>query len=149
MINTLPSPKTRQKMVQRGRGTGSGKGGHTTGRGTKGQKSRAGYKSPRRGFEGGQMPLSRRLPKLRGFTRAFIKSGIKRYQLQLSEVAEAVESKVDALTLLEAGLISPVSKKISVKILFDTEIDKKIEVEGIQVSARAKAAIEKAGGSVS
>ncbi len=136
-------------MVRKGRGYGSGKGGHTVGRGTKGQKSRSGYSRPRPGFEGGQMPLSRRLPKLRGFTRGFIKSTITKFQLQLSEVAEAVEGNtVDAVTLLEAGLIRPVSKKITVKILFDKDIDKKLTVEGIQVSKTAKAAIEKAGGEV-
>jgi large subunit ribosomal protein L15 len=149
MLHTLPSPKTKQKMVRKGRGHGTGKGGHTVGRGTKGQKSRSGYSSPRPGFEGGQMPLSRRLPKLKGFTRAYFKSRIKRFQLKLSEVAAVIEDgKVDALTLLESGLIKPVSKKISVKILFDKEITKKLSVEGIAVSATAKAAIEKAGGEV-
>lgn len=153
MINNLPSPKQNKKMVRKGRGYGSGKGGHTVGRGTKGQKSRSGYSSARPGFEGGQMPLSRRIPKLRGETkgrsREYFRSQVKKFQLQLSQVAAAVKGdKVDAVSLLEAGLIQPVSKKISVKILFDKDIDKKLIVEGISVSATAKAAIEKAGGEV-
>lgn len=149
MIDTLPSPKSTRKMVRRGRGFGTGKGGHTVGRGTKGQKSRSGYSIPRPGFEGGQMPLSRRLPKLKGFTRGYFKSQLKRFTLQLSEVAEVVEgNEVNVLTLLQAGLIQPVSKKVAVKIVFDKDIKKKLVVEGVPVSATAKAAIEAAGGEV-
>lgn len=66
--------KIKSKSTRRvGRGYGSGRGGHTVGRGQKGQKSRSGYTQPRPGFEGGQMPLSRRLPKFKGFRRAFFK----------------------------------------------------------------------------
>jgi ribosomal protein L15 len=66
--------KIKSKSTRRvGRGYGSARGGHTVGRGQKGQKSRSGYTQPRPGFEGGQMPLSRRLPKFKGFRRAFFK----------------------------------------------------------------------------
>lgn len=149
MLNTLPSPKTTKKMVRKGRGYGSGKGGHTAGRGTKGQKSRSGYSRPRPGFEGGQLPLSRRLPKLKGFTRGYFKANVKRYHLKLSELAEVLDTdQINIQTLLEAGFVAPLSKKVAVKILFDKQIDKKLVVEGIQVSAKAKEAIEKAGGEV-
>ncbi len=152
MIEKLPSPKTNKKKMRIGRGMGSGKGGHTATRGMKGQKSRSGYTAPRQGFEGGQMPLSRRLPTLRGESsrsrgRGFVTSKYKKYALQLSDVANAVKGeKVNLETLVEAGLITRQSKKAAVKILFDQEIDKKLVIENIPVSAEAKKAIEKAGG---
>jgi len=149
MIHSLPTPKSKKAKVQVGRGIGTGHGGHTAGRGTKGQKSRSGYSRPRPGFEGGQMPLARRLPKLRGFSRNWLSSGVQRFQLPLSLVAEVIaDGKVNVETLVENGLIRPVSKKISVKILFDAEIDKALSIEGIPMSAKAKAAVEKAGGKV-
>lgn len=149
MIHTLPSPKTNKGKVQVGRGPGSGHGAHTTGRGTKGQKSRAGYTRSRPGFEGGQMPLSRRLPKLKGFTRGFAEANRKHFTLQLSEVVAAVEGdQINADTILESGLLSTVSKKLTLKIVFDQKIEKAVTVEGIPVSESAKAAIEAAGGQV-
>lgn len=149
MIHTLRSPKSKKPKVQVGRGIGTGHGGHTAGRGTKGQKSRSGYSRPRPGFEGGQMPLARRLPKLRGFSRGWLMSSVKNFELPLTVVAEVVEAeKVDIESLITAGLIKPVSKKVSVKILFDGEINKPLHIEGLQVSAKVRAAVEKAGGSV-
>lgn len=154
MLQTLPSPKTKSKRTQVGRGIGSGHGGHTTGRGTKGQKSRSGYSRPRPGFEGGQMPLSRRLPTLRGkpgqgVTRRHFTAGTKRIVLKLSEVSQRVEGKkIDNETLLAAGLLSTTSKKLHVKILFDKPITEALTVEGVEVSKSAQAAIERAGGSV-
>lgn len=149
MLHQLPSPKTKTTKTQVGRGVGSGHGGHNSGRGTKGQKSRSGYSRPRPGFEGGQMPLSRRIPKLPGFSRGPLVANVKRYNLQLSDVAEVLgDGEVNIETLLESGLIQPVSKKIQVKILFDQKIDKKLVVIGIPVSSKAKEAIESAGGSV-
>jgi large subunit ribosomal protein L15 len=100
------------------------------------------------------MPLSRRLPKLRGESnksrgRAFAATREYNFELKLSEVAAKVKgNKVDNETLLEAGLLRPISKKISVKILFDKEISKKLQVEGVQVSKTAQEAITKAGGTV-
>lgn len=152
MINQLPSPKTNKGKVRKGRGYGSGLGGHTVGRGTKGQKSRSGYSRPRPGFEGGQMPLSRRLPKLRGLSnksrsRAFKTINTKKYLLKLTEVADKVKgSEVNNQTLLEAGLIQPTSKKVGVKIVCDGKISKKLQVSGVQLSGPAKQAIEAAGG---
>jgi large subunit ribosomal protein L15 len=148
MINTLPSPKTKKSRVQVGRGYGSGKGGHTSGKGTKGQRSRTGYNSPRPGFEGGQMPLSRRLPKLRGFSRGLFKSNVRDFEVKLSDIAKLDADTITVDTLLEYGLIRPTSKKASVKVLFDTEIDKKITLEGIAASKKVIEAIEKAGGEV-
>jgi large subunit ribosomal protein L15 len=154
MINNLQSPKTTKARIQIGRGIGSGKGGHTVGRGTKGQKSRSGYTRPRPGFEGGQMPLSRRLPTLRGQSqksrgRGFAEPHIIRHVFQLSEVVEAVEGDViNNEALLQAGLIRTKSQTVSVKVVFDQPIAKAVTFEGIPVSAAAKAAIEKAGGKV-
>lgn len=155
MLNTLPSPKTKQKKTRIGRGTSSGHGGHASTRGTKGQKSRTGSKRPRPGFEGGQMPLSRRLPKLRGFgqkrqgnLRGYYKAGIETFLLPLSIVAENVNGKVDVVSLYENGLIPSSSKKVRIKILFDKQINAKLNVEGIEVSKTAKSEIEKQGGSV-
>lgn len=152
MIDKLPSPKTNSKKMRIGRGTGSGKGGHTATRGMKGQKSRSGYSAPRKGFEGGQMPLSRRLPTLRGQSsksrgRGFVTTKFNKFALKLSEVASAIKGdKVNLQSLEEAGLITRQSKKAQVKVLFDKEIDKKLVFEGIPVSESAKKAIEKAGG---
>lgn len=153
MLDKLPSPKTTKKQPRVGRGYGR-RGGHTVGRGMKGQKSRSGYKAPRKGFEGGQMPLSRRLPTLRGQSkksrgRGFATANLDHYVLQLSEVADAVkDGKVNNQTLFEAGFITTKSQKISIKILFDQDIDKKLQVEGVPMSENAKKAVEKAGGSV-
>jgi large subunit ribosomal protein L15 len=149
MLNTLPSPKTNKGKVQAGRGYSSGHGGHASGRGTKGQKSRSGYSRPRRAFEGGQMPLSRRLPKLKGFSRGFATKNVKHYTLKLSEVAANIESnQVNIETLAAVGLIKNFSKKLSVKIVFDQNIDKALQIEGIPTSKTAQQAIEQAGGSV-
>lgn len=153
----LPSPKTKSKSVQVGRGYGSKRGGHTTGRGTKGQKSRSGYTKARQGFEGGQNPLAKRLPKLKnkagGSTRsrAFITSKIVKKPLQLSMLAENFNDGdvISIETLIEKNIIKPLSHKtVSVKVLFDYDIDKKLEIQDIQVSGAAKEAIEKAGGKV-
>ncbi|MCA9379190.1 50S ribosomal protein L15 [Candidatus Dojkabacteria bacterium] len=148
MTNNLPSPKSTKKQPQVGRGYAR-RGGHTTGRGTKGQKSRSGYSRPRPGFEGGQMPLSRRLPKLKGFSRAFKTANAKHINLQLSELATTFGSaEVGVEELFAAGFINNLSKKISVKVLYDQDIDSKLKLTGIAVSSKARAAIEKAGGSV-
>ncbi len=127
----------------------SGRGGHTAGRGGKGQTARSGYKRPRPGFEGGQMPLARRLPTLKGFTRGFVKSNLKKYTFGIGEIAELLEGgEVNIERLLEVGLLRPESKKVSIKILFDKQIDCKLDIVGIPVSKQARIAIESAGGSV-
>lgn len=149
MLHTLTSPKITKGKVQVGRGIGSGHGGHTTGRGTKGQKSRSGYSRVRRGFEGGQLPLSRRLPTLPGFSRGFATKNLRKFTLKISDIEANIEgTTVNLETLVEAGLLRNFSKKIAVKIVLDQEPTKALQVEGIPVSKSAQEAIEKAGGKV-
>ncbi|MFS8130804.1 MAG: 50S ribosomal protein L15 [Candidatus Dojkabacteria bacterium] len=161
MIETLPSPKTKQKAKKIGRGIGSGVGGHTSGRGGKGQTARGGHKSPRPGFEGGQNPINRRLPLMRGTPskghghtgRGSFMAIQRNAPVKLSLLEEAVlESKnpeVSIQTLAEYGLISPkFHKELVVKVLFDKEIKATINLKGVAASKSAKAAIEKAGGTV-
>jgi len=128
-----------RKRVGRGPGSGHGK---TAARGHKGSKSRAGY-GVRPGFEGGQMPLQRRLPK-RGFTNAFRKE----YALVQVRDLEAFESgsRVDRETLAQAGLID--KKTALVKVLANGELSKSLTVVVDKVSAGARKKIEAAGGTV-
>lgn len=131
------SNKNRRRV---GRGIGSGLG-KTAGRGHKGQKSRAGgYHKV--GFEGGQMPLQRRLPK-RGF-----KSHLLKYNAQVT--LEALEklgaAEVDMLSLKQAGLIPEMAKVV--KVIKTGELKLAVKLTGIYATAGAKAAIEAAGGSV-
>lgn len=126
------------KRVGRGIGSGLGK---TAGRGHKGQKSRAGG-FHKVGFEGGQMPMARRLPK-RGFIsldRAF------KAEVRLSDIAALPVDTVDLLVLKQAGLISQLS--ISAKVILAGEISKAVKLVGLGATKGAKAAIEAAGGSV-
>lgn len=155
MLHTLVSPKISKGHVQVGRGVGSAHGGHTAGRGTKGQKSRSGYSRVRRGFEGGQMPLSRRLPNLRGQSRGnrnkpnFANQNLKHYTLRISDIENNLEGNVVNIeTLVEAGLLRTFSKKLSLKIVLDQAPTKALEVSGVPTSKTAKEAIEKAGGKV-
>ncbi len=119
-----------------GRGNGSGWGG-TAGKGHKGQKARSGAPI-RRGFEGGQMPIMRRLPKL-GFTNAMFK---KDYQLVTLTQLNRFDGEVDLEKLKQAGLI----KEGLVKILANGQIEKALKVKVHKMSKQAKSAIEKAGG---
>lgn len=151
MIN-LPSPKTTKKSKRVGRGHGSGVGGHTTGRGTKGQKSRAGAKLPRKGFEGGQMPLARRIPKLRGVTsgrsRGYFLAKQNIYEVKLSQVEQIEAAEINPVSIAESRIVKVTGHNAKFKILFDKPISKKIVVKGVSLSASAKAEIEKNGGSV-
>ena len=147
MLNKLRSPKTKKKSTRLGRGYGSG-GGHTVGRGMKGQKSRAGYSAPRPGFEGGQMPLSRRLPKLKGFTRAYYKKKERKIALNLSDIEKLDTKRIDIDFIRKSGLFGGRSQKLNIKILGDGEIKRKVEIVGIPVSGSAKKKIEKAGGKI-
>jgi large subunit ribosomal protein L15 len=146
MLNTLSKTVTKRSKIV-GRGIGSGKGGHTTGKGTKGHKSRSGYKNPRPGFEGGQMPLSRRIPKLRGFTRGYLK--IKE-AIQTVTTAELNkfdnDMTVDMAMLRERKMITYKAK--GAKIVSKGELTKKLNLTGISVSSSVKSAIEKMGGTV-
>jgi large subunit ribosomal protein L15 len=140
-LNTI-APTAGAKHAKRrvGRGIGSGLG-KTAGRGHKGQKSRAGgYHKV--GFEGGQMPLQRRLPK-RGFKSAQLKFNgeITLAQLERLEIAD-----VDLQSLKQAGLVREIVR--FVKVINSGAITKKVSLKGIGATAAAKAAIEAAGGSL-
>ncbi len=140
-LNTLSPAKGSQKAAKRvGRGIGSGLG-KTAGRGHKGQKSRSGGFS-KSGFEGGQMPLQRRLPKV-GF-----RSRKKQYstEIRLNELVSCGEDTIDLDVLKDAGIIAHKIRKA--KIILSGEIDKAVTVKGLGVTGGAKAAIESAGGKV-
>ena len=140
-LNTLKPAEGSNPSARRvGRGIGSGFG-KTAGRGHKGQKSRAGG-FHKVGFEGGKMPIQRRLPK-RGF-----KSLQKDYkdQIRTSELNKLPEGKIDLLTLKKENLVSDLA--LSVKIFLSGAIDKKYTISGIAVTKGAKEAIESAGGKI-
>lgn len=145
-IHNIGAPKGANKNKKRvGRGPGSGLG-KTSGRGHKGQKSRSGY-SGRPGFEGGQMPLQRRLPK-RGFTNIFKKEWI---EVNLSDL-EKLEA-ADAITpefMVDQGLIkkSHLTRFHGVVILGRGEVSKSLNVTAHRFSKSAKEKIEAAGGTV-
>ncbi len=140
-LNTI-KPASGAKHAKRrvGRGIGSGLG-KTAGRGHKGQKSRAGG-FHKVGFEGGQMPLQRRLPK-RGFKSALLKFNA---EITLSELQSLGADEVDLLTLKQAGLVADLVK--NVKVIKSGELSKKVTLKGIGATVGAKAAIEAAGGSL-
>jgi large subunit ribosomal protein L15 len=137
-IKPADGAKHAKRRVGRGIGSGLGK---TAGRGHKGQKSRAGgYHKV--GFEGGQMPLQRRLPK-RGFKSQQLQFNAE-VTLTTLEVLGAAE--VDLLTLKQAGLIPQLAKVV--KVIKTGTLTKAVKLNGIGATAGAKAAIEAAGGSV-
>lgn len=140
-LNDLRSSKGARKTAKRvGRGPGSDMG-KTCGRGVKGQKSRSGgYHKV--GFEGGQMPLQRRLPK-RGFNSV---SRELRDEVRLDALAQFGEEAVTLDSLKKAGLIR--NKATLVKIIKAGELSVAVKVEGVPATAGARAAIEAAGGSV-
>jgi large subunit ribosomal protein L15 len=137
-----PAEGSVQRNVKRvGRGQGSGKGA-TSGRGHKGDGSRSGSKT-KRGFEGGQMPLQRRLPK-RGFKNPFRVEYVPVNLIRLQELADEKNITIlDFETLCKLGVLS---KNAKLKILADGEITAKLTVSAHAFSAAAKEAIEKAGG---
>lgn len=137
-ISPAEGSKKDRKRVGRGIGSGTGK---TAGRGHKGQKSRSGgYHKV--GFEGGQMPLQRRLPK-RGFASrtARYNAEVRLYQLQVMDA-----DVIDMETLKSAGVVAKYAKKV--KIINTGDLERAITVKGVGVTAGAKAAIEAAGGKV-
>ena len=138
-LQSLPKITSR-KSKRVGRGYGSGLGGHTSGRGQKGQKSRS---SVPLWFEGGQLPLIKRLPMWRGKGR--LKSQKEVVSLTLDLLNQVTGDAVTLATLKEQKLIHKTVKHV--KIL-NGKIDKKVTIQGIKVSAGAKKAIEKAGGEV-
>jgi len=140
-LNTIkPAAGAKHAKRRVGRGIGSGLG-KTAGRGHKGQKSRSGG-FHKVGFEGGQMPLQRRLPK-RGFKSTTLKYNA---EVTLKDLERLGAEEVDLLTLKQAGLVGELAKVV--KVIKSGELTKKVALKGIGATAGAKAAIEAAGGSV-
>jgi large subunit ribosomal protein L15 len=137
-IKPAEGAKHAKRRVGRGIGSGLGK---TAGRGHKGQKSRSGG-GPAVGFEGGQMPMHRRLPK-RGFKSHLLKFNA---EVTLTTLETLGASDVDLLVLKQAGLVGQLAKVV--KVINTGTITKAVKVNGLGVTAGAKAAIEAAGGSV-
>ena len=137
-IQAAQGAKHSKRRVGRGIGSGLGK---TAGRGHKGQKSRAGG-FHKVGFEGGQMPLQRRLPK-RGFV------SLTRYdtaQVRLSDLQKLPVDNIDLLALKQAGVIPAIA--LSAKIILCGEISRAVKLQGLLATKGARAAIEAAGGSI-
>jgi len=139
--NLSPAPQSTRKPKRVGRGCGSGHG-FTSGRGTKGQKSRSGARK-RRGFEGGQMPLYRRVPK-RGFTNVF-KKKINIVNLEKLNIFNDGD-KITPQKLIEAGIIKKIGD--GVKVLAKGKLNKKLIVQAHQFSQQAIKEIESAGGKI-
>lgn len=140
-LNTLSPAAGSKKAPKRvGRGIGSGLG-KTAGRGHKGLKSRSGG-SVKPGFEGGQMPLQRRLPKF-GFTS---RKAAHRAEIRLDELAKVTADVIDLAALEQADIISRDIKQA--KVILSGEISKPVTIKGLKVTKGARAAIEAAGGKV-
>jgi len=140
-LNTIkPADGSKKARRRVGRGIGSGLG-KTAGRGHKGQKSRSGG-FHKVGFEGGQMPLQRRLPK-RGFKSVSLKYNA---EITLNDLQKLAADEVDLLTLKQAGLVGELARVV--KVIKSGELSKKVALKGIGATAGAKAAIEAVGGSV-
>ncbi len=137
-IQPAPGSKPTRKRVGRGAGSGIGK---TGGRGQKGQKSRSGGSTPI-GFEGGQMPLQRRLPK-RGF-RSLTRRKVA--EIRLHELEKLESSDIDLSVLMNAGLVA--RNTIRAKIILSGSIERKVNLKGIAVTKGARSAIEQVGGTV-
>jgi large subunit ribosomal protein L15 len=140
-LNTLKQAAGAKKNRYRvGRGIGSGNG-KTCGRGHKGQTARSGY-SQKIGFEGGQMPLQRRLPKF-GFT-PLVKD--KTCEVRLDKLANVSDSRVDLLALKRAKIIPEIAKQA--KIILAGKLDKAVTISGLKVSGGARQAILALGGKI-
>lgn len=138
--NLQPAFGAKQAKRRVGRGIGSGLG-KTAGRGHKGQKSRAGG-FHKIGFEGGQMPLQRRLPK-RGFKSP---AALTRAEVRLSELDKLGVEDIDLLVLKQAGIVSGLVK--NVRVILSGEINRSVNLNGLVVTKGARAAIESKGGKV-
>lgn len=140
LSNLHPAKGSRKNRKRKGRGPGSGLG-KTAGRGTKGQKSISGF-SHKRGFEGGQMPLHRRLPK-RGFTNIFRKN----YSVvNLDRLEEIEKNKIEMKDFIKAGIVKKESGLV--KILGSGKISTPKTISAHKFSESAKKKIEKAGGKI-
>jgi large subunit ribosomal protein L15 len=140
-LNTLkPAAGSRRPRLRVGRGASAGQG-KTCGRGTKGQRARkGGYHKV--GFEGGQMPLQRRMPKV-GFRSAMKRS---RAEVRLSELGKVDGAVVDLESLLKAGVVPAGTERA--KVVLSGEIKKAVTLKGVAVTKGARAAIEAAGGKI-
>ena len=140
-LNTLqPDAGSRPERTRVGRGIGSGLG-KTAGRGHKGQKSRkSGFN--KRGFEGGQMPMHRRLPKF-GFTSRI---GRRTAEVRLSELTKVDGDIIDLLTLKAANIVD--AQTLQAKIILSGTVTKAVTVKGVRVTKGAREAIEAAGGKI-
>jgi large subunit ribosomal protein L15 len=140
-LNSLtPQKGSKKDAKRRGRGHSAGQG-KTSGRGQKGQHARAGGYT-KVGFEGGQMPLQRRLPKV-GFTSQHRANSV---EVRLHELALPEDDVIDMVSLRKARLISAQAEKV--KVILSGTLDKAVKVRGVKVTKGARAAIEAAGGSV-
>jgi large subunit ribosomal protein L15 len=140
-LNSMkPAAGSKKNRRRVGRGIGSGLG-KTAGRGHKGQKSRAGG-FHKVGFEGGQMPLQRRLPK-RGFLAVTI---IKAAEVRLGDLSKVEGDTVDLASLKKAGVVNDLAERA--KIILAGKVEKAYKVQGLGVTKGAKAAIEAAGGTI-
>ena len=140
-LNTIkPGAGSKKDAKRVGRGIGSGFG-KTCGRGHKGQKSRAGG-FHKVGFEGGQMPLQRRLPKV-GFGSRLSRTTA---EVRLHELAHVDADVIDLAALQQANVVSRITRRV--KVFASGSIDKAVTLKGIQVTRGARAAIEAAGGKV-
>lgn len=145
-LSNLNAPKPNKKNAKRiGRGQGSGYGGHTVGKGHNGQRSRSGFKE-KFWFEGGQMPLQRRVPKW-GFTNNFRTEyvAVNTGTIQLFVEAGKLEKKITLDDLRNAGLVG---KNDLVKLLGDGEIETAIEIEVHKASKSAQQKVDDAGGTI-
>jgi len=140
-LNTLrPAPGSRRARLRVGRGASAGQG-KTCGRGTKGQRARkGGYHKV--GFEGGQMPLQRRMPKV-GFRSDLKRS---RAEVRLHELAKLSDAVIDLAALTRAGVVPAGTERA--KVVLSGELKKAVTLKGVAVTKGARAAIEAAGGRI-
>jgi large subunit ribosomal protein L15 len=146
-LHNLKKSKGAIKPKKRvGRGIGSGKGAHTTGRGSKGQKARSGYNLPV-GFEGGQVPLFKKLPQIGGFKNPRPRKIVTVSLDKFNSFKDG--STVTPEDLVKMGILAKLSKGTQVKVLGTGEINKKVELQGFLFSRSAKENLEKAGAKIS
>jgi large subunit ribosomal protein L15 len=138
--NLSPEPGSRRERTRLGRGIGSGLG-KTSGKGHKGQKARAGGYH-KINFEGGQMPIQRRLPKM-GFRSRTAKVTD---EINLSEIARVKADLIDMNALREAGLITSTIQEV--KVILSGELQKAVKIKGLRVTKGARKVIEDLGGSI-
>ncbi len=140
-LNTIkPAAGAKRERTRVGRGIGSGFG-KTAGRGHKGQRARKGGRG-KIGFEGGQMPIQRRLPK-RGFNSAMAKLSV---EVRLSDLEKMKETEIDLGVLKNGGIVPPLTQQV--KVIKTGKLTRKLSLKGILVTAGAREAVTAVGGSV-